>query len=268
MFHVTFHDNDAPTGSHIYAQEDITTELSVFNQAGTAPGCSFGGGVNTIQANFEDEVARSCTDGHGSVSDFGAGFDAELMPLAFNGGRSRSMIPTSTSPLATTIAAAACVGSPVVDQNGFTRPLDSFCDPGAAEAIAPLKFTVSSPEGDIDVTVSGYCGSGSSYDASTTVVDGAYSPAPPSAVQVPFGVFGFTVCVPTDGGTITVELELPAPVNSVWKVDSAWTQISDALIDGTMVTYTVTDDDPLDQDPADGVIEDPVAPANILSFTR
>ena len=99
-------------------------------------------------------------------------------------------------------------------------------------------------------------------------------PAPPAAATFPFGVLYFRLVGVAPGGTATVEVELPAPVNAYYKLspdgsawnDFAWDGTTGARFGpGNLVRLTLQDGGRGDGDGAvNGVIEDPGAPALVL----
>jgi len=85
--------------------------------------------------------------------------------------------------------------------------------------------------------------------------------APPDGIGFPYGVIAFTVIGCEPGAVIDVAIDygetLPAGA-AAWKTDP-WTQIVDASISGSVVSYSVTDGGPQDADRIiNGVIVDPV----------
>ncbi|PKQ25202.1 MAG: hypothetical protein CVT64_11355 [Actinobacteria bacterium HGW-Actinobacteria-4] len=158
------------------------------------------------------------------------------------------------------------------DQRQILRPLDgngdgtAACDIGAVEAVpAYVEFSVSTPHGTIVGRV---------YGALTVSGVGAHTIASlggtaPAGVAFPFAAIGFTAAIAVPGGSITVELELPSPATSLWKnQNGVWFQVVDAEIDGTTITYDLTDGEAGDADgSANAVIVDPVGPGISAAFT-
>ena len=102
----------------------------------------------------------------------------------------------------------------------------------------------------------------------------AAAPTPPEGVTLAFAnTVGFTVidCDRNPNSTypetmvVTIDVEQPIPEGTeLYKVTDAgdWNVIEDAVIEGQIVTYSITDDDGvLDQNDELGVIEDPVTVA-------
>lgn len=105
---------------------------------------------------------------------------------------------------------------------------------------------------------------------SITALSGASvaSSYPNVAVQGVGVSAGFTLsgCDTGSPESVSVSIDLgvtPAPDSVVYKIVSggAWEAISGATIVGSVVSYTIVDNGPLDQNPAAGVIEDPVTAA-------
>ncbi len=196
------------------------------------------------------------------------GSDAMLGALAENGGSTDTMLPQTGSPLIDAIPFAAA--SLLVDQRGFDRPQADGFDIGAVEVEgeAPeygVAFVVPTPEGD----VTGYatCAVDAIEIGNTPAAALAGTPAKVSAV---LGGLSFTIELAPGCEASDITLDLPRPVNSVFKVDgSTWTDMTDALsADGLTVAYTAVDGGAYDQDgTADGWIVDPVVPALEVGFT-
>ena len=75
--------------------------------------------------------------------------------------------------------------------------------------------------------------------------------------------FRLTGCATGESFPVSIDLgTAPGAGFKAYKVSGAdWTLIEGATITGSVISYTLTDNGPLDQDPANGVIEDPVAVA-------
>jgi ubiquitin len=86
---------------------------------------------------------------------------------------------------------------------------------------------------------------------------------PPEGTAFPYGVVAFTASNCAPGATITVTLDVGAVLpagTTVWKTDP-WAAIPGATINGSTLSYTVTDGGPLDADGSEnGEIVDPVGP--------
>ncbi len=153
-----------------------------------------------------------------------------------------------------------------VDQRGVaTARRAPAASSGAVEAIADIPFDGSRRTGPIEGVVSNAtCVQNMSWTTAT-----GYTPAPPAGLSLPFGVSSYEFCTPEDGWTVTVQLTVPSPVTSFWKVDgSSWTQVTSATIAGTTITYDVTDGGALDTDGiANSLVVDPVGPGILAAFT-
>ncbi len=170
------------------------------------------------------------------------------------------------------VSGATISGSTVTYTVTDGGPLDTdptpghITDPVGAAFATTTAFTVDTPGGTINGTVAGAsCIDDAALTA--TAVTASYSPAPPSNLSLPFGVFSYGVCVPAAGDSVTVTLTLPSPATSLWKVESAWAEVTGAAISGTTISYTVTDGGTLDTDSTPGHIIDPVGAAIAASFT-
>ena len=78
--------------------------------------------------------------------------------------------------------------------------------------------------------------------------------------------FGLSGCDTNNLETLTIKIDLgaaPAEGSVAMKIDSDgnWSQIEGATIEGSVVTYTITDNGPLDEDPDPGAMDDPVTVA-------
>lgn len=98
------------------------------------------------------------------------------------------------------------------------------------------------------------------------------APAPPAGADLPFGLIGFEVLVPTPGATTTVTLYVPpgSALDSYYKLhDGTWTDVSHLVVfAGDTMTLTLTDGGMGDDDGvADGVIVDPGGPGTIVDST-
>ncbi len=257
----TFTSNRAGEGAHVYMDSGtLSTASSAYVDAKGGDGCVLGD-LESLEYNFDNE--GTCSYSYvPSHNDYGLGLDPKFEALGYYGGATQTLMPKSTSPLVD-----ADLNCPIAaDQNTVSRPVGAECDSGAAEYLAAPSFGVATPKGTIQVVVYGSCGA--SGDATATPVDGSYSPSAPSDLIVPFGAFGFTSCVPVDGGSVTVELTLPSPANSLWKVDADWSKVPGVTISGKKIRYTLADGGSLDTDGTfNGSVTDPVAPGITLSFT-
>ena len=265
----TFVDNESTNGAHVFVSDDFEPEASVFFGELGSVGCTVGGSISSAGHNFDGD--GTCTDSFSGTGDFNSLSGAMLGPLQDNGGFSHTREPLEGSPLIDVIADADCTVTDSDDQRGVERPLGvgDMCDIGAVEVIPDIKFDITDIDTgeDITFTVSG----------ATCLVDGSegwssagsYIPVAPSSIILPYGVFEYELCVPWDGGTVTVKIDVPAPVTSVWKETSGtWAEVTDATIVGTTITFDLTDGGAFDDDgTADGMILDPVAPAITLSLT-
>ncbi|MEQ8517060.1 MAG: choice-of-anchor U domain-containing protein [Chromatocurvus sp.] len=96
---------------------------------------------------------------------------------------------------------------------------------------------------------------------SVSAVDNQEAPGPSIARQADFALTG---CAPGESVEITVDFgEAFPPRAAAFKLTgSNWTMIAGATVNGRTISYTIQDNGPLDQNPAEGVIEDPVSVAS------
>ncbi|WP_062076490.1 choice-of-anchor U domain-containing protein [Demequina globuliformis] len=126
-------------------------------------------------------------------------------------------------------------------------------------------------DGDTEatVTVSGI----KAPDARALVAETTFTANPsdlgaiPANVSMPFGAFGVTLAV-QEGSSATITIDLPSPVNSLYKhLGDGWVEYP-ATFSGTTVEFVVTDGGAGDADgEVNGVIVDPAAPALTATFT-
>lgn len=255
LTHVTLAANSSPTGAHIFSNG---TEHTLWLTA-TVFGNPLGGGTNCWLSSTS-LIASGWWDADGTCAPgYGAHGDPMLGALADNGGPTLTMQPLESSPLIDRSASCSAV-----DQRGVSRT-GAPCEAGAVEVLAPVEFSVVTEGGTVEGTIMNAV-SVTNVEAMTVTGHGG---TPPPGLAFPFGVFGFDVTVPVDGWSVTVTLELPSPVTEFWKVQNGtWGQVPGAVIDGSTVTYTLTDGGVGDEDGAENsVIVDPAAPAIRGSFT-
>ncbi len=244
-------------GSHVYAMGTFESYGSVYAGAVNTDGCVSQEAVVSAGYNFDQD--GTCAAG-GEPTDFGLGQDPHLGALTDNSGPMPTMLPAQSSPLVDVIPEDVC--DQASDQRGVERPAGDACDVGAVERLTDITFTIATDNGDIEALVTNaQCVEDVAW---TNVVTGA-----PAGLSLPFGVSGYSFCVPVDGWTVHIELDLPRPVNSLWKVSGdEWSEVTSAEFDGAVVRYSVTDGGPLDEDGlANGYIVDPVAPGILSTFT-
>jgi predicted outer membrane repeat protein len=258
-------------GAHIYVDYyDLVPYATVFADAVGSSGCYADAGVYSTGYSFDDD--GSCTDGWADSTDFGFdGEDPMLGPLADNGGPTQTRQPLPGSPLIDAIPWGDCsdYSQSPNDQRGVNRSStgasDFGCDIGSVEVIPDLSFDLVGASGTTTVTVAGAL----NYDCEAWTPITGYLPAPPAGVSFPHGVVSYCLYVPFDGWTASVTLDLPSPVNALWKETAGvWSEVPGAVFAGTTVTYSVTDGGALDADgTADSYIIDPVGPGLRGAFT-
>jgi len=94
-------------------------------------------------------------------------------------------------------------------------------------------------------------------------------PAPPGQTDnMPYGAFAFEVHGVPAGGSVDLDLYLPRglDLDQLWKeIDGTWTEIENAVfstVDNKMrISFSITDNGPLDGNGVDGIITDDFAPA-------
>ncbi len=98
--------------------------------------------------------------------------------------------------------------------------------------------------------------------------DNPPSPAPPSGLSMPFGMFSFDISGIDEGACVDVTIQLPGSAQEYWKLQNGeWFQM-DATSDGNRVTMTLCDGGVGDASgEANGYIQDPGAPVVRAAFT-
>jgi hypothetical protein len=142
----TFGDNhsDPVTGIHSISDEGtVNLRNSIIYDFNGALACTVGGPVSQ---GGNVAVGTSCING--SVPGDLANTDAQLLPLASNGGPTQTHGIPASSPAVNRVPTAACVdetmGPLTVDQRGLGRPSGGACDSGALE-LQPGEFSPTPP---------------------------------------------------------------------------------------------------------------------------
>ncbi len=299
LLHNTFADNSSPNVADVRAfAPDVVLVGNVFASTSGTAACQIDTSEGAITAtNFD--VDGSCTDGSIGEGNIGTGLDPQLGELADNGGSLPTMEPASSSPLIDAIPVSQCSATLsddfgdllATDQRGVSRVEavedGNACDIGAVETYVrassddgsgddgesddgetngTVTATITTPEGDVTVTVTG--ATSIKDTASLTVAQAGGTPA--AGVAYPLGALGFTITTASPGDTVEVTLALPRPATGLWKTGGAWSEVDGATVsaDGLTVTYTLTDGGDLDEDgAANGTIIDPAAPGVSATFT-
>jgi hypothetical protein len=274
--HVTMAANETTAGSagHLFIQDsEVLLRASALVDAVGGDACAglTEAGANLISGGYNFSDDSSCFgDSGGEPTDQISADPVLLGALADNGGAGLTMEPQAGSPLIDVIPAAQCHLD--YDQRGHSRPQDGddddtpACDVGAVEvAAAYLSFSVDTPGGVVE---------GRIYGALSIEGVGGHSIASlggtaPAGIAFPFAAIAFTAIIATPGESITVVLELPSPAIELWKhQNGAWFELEDADVDGTTITYELTDGETGDADgSANAVIVDPVAAGVSAAFT-
>jgi len=152
---------------------------------------------------------------------------------------------------------AQIVGSPDSDGDGQPDNTDTFPNAITQAQSGPVALTLTPPSANSSCSIQSLLvGSvGTSYEG---VAENG------SGIGVTFRLAGCSTVIPE---TLRVEIDLgttPAEGSVAYKIDAdgVWTAISGATIAGSVVTYSITDNDGvLDQDDDLGEIDDPVTVA-------
>lgn len=96
---------------------------------------------------------------------------------------------------------------------------------------------------------------------SVSAVDNEEAPGTSIAQQAEFVLTG---CAPGESLTVNIDFAEPFPPRAAaFKLtEGSWTMITGATVSGQTISYTVQDNGPLDLDPAEGIIRDPVSVAS------
>jgi hypothetical protein len=128
----TFVGNSAPTGAHL-SVDQLDVEQSAFvDAAGGGESCALTPSLTDDRHSWDDGSSCDFDPSGTSTTDGG---DAQLAPLASNGGPTQTHVPASTSPLVDAGPEEEC--SQDQDQRGVDRPAGDACDIGAVEAVGP-----------------------------------------------------------------------------------------------------------------------------------
>jgi CSLREA domain-containing protein len=125
-------DNEAGFGgaSAVFLRASLVAANSPAGCAGDGPRASGG---------FNIESGATCGLGAGGDA---TGTDPQIAPLRFNGGPTRTQMPSSVSPALNAVKAGC--PPPATDQRGVPRPVATTCDAGAVE-VSPAPLCVSHP---------------------------------------------------------------------------------------------------------------------------
>ena len=144
-----------------------------------------------------------------------------------------------------------------IDGDGVGDDDDAFPFADTEETSGAVRLSTTPPNAN----------SSCSLDDSLAVADVA-AESPGMAVNgIGKGIsFALSGCDTSNLETLTIRIDLgaaPAEGSVAMKIDSDgnWSQIEGATIEGSVVTYTITDNGPLDQDSDPGTIADPVTVA-------
>lgn len=96
---------------------------------------------------------------------------------------------------------------------------------------------------------------------SVSAVDNEEAPGASIAQQAEFVLTG---CAPGESLTVNIDFAEPFPPRAAaFKLtEGSWTMITGATVSGQTISYTIQDNGPLDLDPAEGTIRDPVSVAS------
>jgi CSLREA domain-containing protein len=125
-------DNDAgfSGASAVFLRASLVVGGSPAGCAGDGPRAS--GGFN---------IESGATCGLGAAGDL-TGTDPQIAPLRFNGGPTRTQMPSSVSPALNAVKTGC--PPPATDQRGIPRPVATTCDAGAVE-VSPAPLCISHP---------------------------------------------------------------------------------------------------------------------------
>jgi len=130
LTYATLADNSAPIGAHIAADSLVAYGSAIVNPQGGGANCNLSGSTISNGFNYTTDDTSCGLTGTGDTEN---GPDAQLRPLANNGGQTQTRLPAAGSPLIDAINQADCDPAVTVDQRGVSRPQDGACDIGAVE---------------------------------------------------------------------------------------------------------------------------------------
>jgi len=241
-------------------RSDFVTSTSSVTPIGAALSPTFGTPSSTADgftvqiSNFSTDYAwgKSTTAGTVSISSSGL-----ITVTGLTSGQSATVTVTTTR-TGYDNGSAQVSGGAIADSDG-----DGIND---NEDPFPLSDTEEATGGITLRTTPPTANSGCSID-SLAVTDVA-AESPRVAVNgIGKGIsFALSGCDTSNLETLTIAIDLgtaPAEGSVAMKIDNDgnWSQIDGATIEGSVVTYTITDNGPLDEDPDPGTMADPVTVA-------
>ncbi len=138
LTHVTVASNTAATGSALDAISISTRNSLLSGTCTESVATSLGGNIESPGDNCGFTHATDQTAVSASALGLGA--------LAFNGGSTRTIMPSASSVALNTARSTYCTPT---DQRGTPRPQDPACDVGAVERVAGWLFSGGFEEGDL-----------------------------------------------------------------------------------------------------------------------
>lgn len=139
LTNVTFQDNSAGNGAHLYVDNDpqpVAVQNTIFGPTRDGAACYVGVPVTSGGYNLEREESCGLTGATDRQNT-----DPLLGPLADNGGSTQTHLPQAGSP----VIDAALGDCPAIDQRGIARPVGAACDIGAVEGAGDASTATPTP---------------------------------------------------------------------------------------------------------------------------
>ena len=209
----------------------------------------------TVQiSNYSTDYTwgKSTTAGTVSISSSGL-----ITVTGLTSGQSAT-VTVSTTRTGYDNGSAQISGSAVADSDGdgVNDDNDAFPFADTEETSGAVRLATTPPNANSSCSLD-------SLSIDTVATESAGVAVNGSGVGISFSLSG---CDTGSLETLTISIDLgtaPAEGSVAMKIDSEgnWSQIEGATIEGSVVTYTITDNGPLDQDPDPGTMADPMTVA-------
>ena len=238
---------------------DFVTSTTSVTPIGAALSPTFGTPSSTADgftvqvSNYNADYAWtvSTTAGSATISNSG------VTVTGLTSGQSAT-VTVNTSRTGYNSGSAQVSGSAIADSDGdgVNDDSDAFPFADTEETSGAVRLATTPPNANSSCSLD-------SLSIDTVATESAGVAVNGSGVGVSFSLSG---CDTGSLETLTISIDLgtaPAEGSVTIKIDSEgnWSPIDGATIEGSVVTYTITDNGPLDQDPDPGTLSDPVTVA-------
>ena len=238
---------------------DFVTSTTSVTPIGAALSPTFGTPSSTADgftvqvSNYNADYAWtvSTTAGSATISNSG------VTVTGLTSGQSAT-VTVNTSRTGYNSGSAQVSGSAIADSDGdgVNDDSDAFPFADTEETSGAVRLATTPPNANSSCSLD-------SLSIDTVATESAGVAVNGSGVGVSFSLSG---CDTGSLETLTISIDLgtaPAEGSVTIKIDSEgnWSPIDGATIEGSVVTYTITDNGPLDEDPDPGTLSDPVTVA-------